>query len=81
MQYEGWANYETWNVSLWINNDEPTYRKAVGFMQDNPDSKNPYIAFILSNFMTSMVTPDAVEYISDKLDYNELNEMMKELAA
>lgn len=80
-QYEGWTNYETWNVSLWINNDEPTYRSAVAFMQDNPDSLNPYMGFILNNYMTNMVTPDAVEYISDKLDYNELNEMMKELLA
>jgi hypothetical protein len=26
MAYNGWTNYETWNVNLWIDNDEGTYR-------------------------------------------------------
>lgn len=24
--YNGWPNYETWNVMLWMDNDEPSYR-------------------------------------------------------
>ena len=24
--YQGWTNYETWAVSLWINQDEAMYR-------------------------------------------------------
>lgn len=77
--YNGWKNKDTWNVSMWLNNDELLYRKAVGFMQDNPDKDNPYIGFILGMYMTNMVTPDAVEYMSDKLDYPALNDMMREL--
>jgi len=26
MAYNGWTNYETWLVSLWIHNDEPMYK-------------------------------------------------------
>ena len=77
--YQGWKNYDTWNVALYINNDEALYRRAVDFMQDNPDRDNPYIGFILGMYMTNMVTPDAVEYMSDKLEYDELNDMMREL--
>lgn len=25
LEYNGWPNYATWNVSLWLNNEEPSY--------------------------------------------------------
>lgn len=25
MAYNGWSNYETWNVKLWIDNEEGSY--------------------------------------------------------
>ena len=27
-EYKGWTNYKTWNVALWINNDEGLYNLA-----------------------------------------------------
>ena len=31
--YEGWKNWETWNVILWIDNEEPLYRSKVAFLR------------------------------------------------
>jgi hypothetical protein len=78
-EYNGWANYETWNVSLWINNTENLYKGAVEFMQENPDPKNPYKAFVISCGLSDQLTADGVPYMTQRLNYDELNDMMKEL--
>jgi hypothetical protein len=77
--YNGWRNQSTWNVSLWINNEEPLYRSAVDFMKNHKESKKPYSSFIKHMGMQYDKTPDHIKYISGNLDYNALNEMMKEL--
>jgi hypothetical protein len=78
--YNGWANYDTWNVSLWINNDEDIYNGAVDFMKnENPDPLNPYRAFVISCGLEAQSTPDNVAYMAETLNYDALNDMMKEL--
>jgi len=29
MSYNGWSNYETWNVALWIDNEEGSYNERM----------------------------------------------------
>jgi len=31
--YNGWTNYETWNVKLWMDNDESSYRHNVAMAE------------------------------------------------
>ena len=77
--YEGWKNYATWNVALWLNNEYNIYTGAVEFMKDYK-GKAPYKAFIADCGLYSQRTPDKIKWAGVNLDYKRLNEMMWELA-
>lgn len=34
MSYNGWKNYETWNIALWIDNDHGSYLQAREMAQE-----------------------------------------------
>ncbi len=72
--YNGWANYETWNVALWIQNDEPLYRLT------RVNSRHGYegLVPVLQDYMGNR-TPDGVAWDDPELDIEELNEMMEDL--
>lgn len=81
--YNGWKNYETWNVALWIENDEGLYKLA----QSCRRSRSPYKAFVDSlqeigcdteNGIDYM-TPDQVEWNDSALDIEALDSMIREL--
>jgi hypothetical protein len=79
--YEGWANRQTWNVALWINNDYALYTAAVNYVKKMPFSKGLYRGFIVSLGMENDRTPDRIAYLSTRLNYKELDVMMEELKA
>ena len=43
----GWENYETWNASLWIGNDEFLYNTAKACVKFCPEDETPYAKFIM----------------------------------
>jgi hypothetical protein len=74
--YNGWANYETWNVALWIQNDEGMYDCARIMRR----VRNPYQSF--ANAMRECgfrKTPDGVEYNNPDIDIEAIDEMIREL--
>ena len=77
-QYSGWANYETWNVALIINNEYKLYLSACDFMKLYKGAM-PYKDWVEHAGLKDKETIDSVPFISDKLSYAELNQMMKGL--
>jgi len=78
--YAGWKNFETWNVSLWIQNDEVLYNLARSVQKE----KEPYKSFVglLSEgalLKDPYKTPDGVYWYNLDLDIRSLNAMIKEL--
>lgn len=75
--YQGWKNYQTWNVALWINNDEGYYRLAVDYVGK---SKRPtYMGFIRWSGLEGQLTPDRIKFDGTRLDYKALNRMITDL--
>jgi len=75
--YNGWANYDTWNVMLWLDNDEPLYRETCRYFEViRRERKRPtykgLIAWLSDGAITAN-TPDNVPWLSDTLNYTELN--------
>jgi len=78
--YNGWTNYETWNVALWIGNDEGLYEMAKEYRRQG------YKAFAesmreleMEGSTISVETPDGIAWNDSGLDHAELDAMMVEL--
>ena len=73
-KYNGWKNYETWNVALWLGNDEGLYHIA----RTSVDYR--HLVSELANQYGITWTPDNVCYSEwDNLDVAALDEMREEL--
>ena len=79
MSYNGWKNYETWNLVLWIQNDERFHKMAVDFVKKIRPSKLTWHGFIVFAGLKGTKTPDDISWNSPKLDKEELAKMLKEL--
>lgn len=57
MSHNGWTNYETWNLSLWIENDEPLYRARNEFVARADTVNGALVEEFFHTFMGG-TTPD-----------------------
>ena len=78
--YNGWKNYETWNVTLWIQNDEYLYYLATEIVKHG-GTDAPYQVFVrcMKNDCKP-ATDDGVKWDDPKIDIVRVNKMFTELA-
>jgi hypothetical protein len=82
--YNGWANYETWNASLWIGNDEFLYNTAKACVTYREGLETPWDKFVrcmCEGQIGRMLckTGDGVAWDDPAIDADEMNEMLWEL--
>lgn len=70
--YQGWANYETWNVALYIQNEYDLYKVAQGYK--SYDQLIPRL-----ELMRGQITPDGVRWMDPTINTDELDEMLADL--
>ena len=73
ISYNGWENYETWNVALWIGNDEGLYEIAREY------SSYSALLFTLQEAYGLKQTPDGVKFNDPKINRIEMNQMLQEI--
>ena len=69
--YNGWTNYETWNVALWLQNDEMMY-KLTRFAESY-DECIPALEYAFGQ-----MTPDGVRWMDPEINSDEITEMLTE---
>ena len=82
--YHGWANYETWNASLWIGNDEFLYNTAKACVEYCGDNETPWQKFVrcqMEGQVGRMLrkTGDGVPWDHPDISADQMNELMAEL--
>lgn len=73
--YNGWKNRATWNVALWLNNDETLY----AWHQEHAHRNPTYASFLAAyGELLGATTPDGVAWDDDEIDTDALDEMFAE---
>ena len=80
-EYNGWKNRQTWNVALYLANEEHLYRALVARKEKILKARNPYILAIRCLGLMNEHTPDNISYSGSRLAYRELNEFVRDLVA
>lgn len=67
-KYNGWANYETWNVALWLHNEQGTADDLQELARTARDDYPEDAAANLAESIESYVTSDLPEMLGFDLD-------------
>lgn len=60
-EYNGHRSWNAWNVSLWINNDEPLYNYALDCLSRAKNNAGRAARYFMQDF-AGQSTPDGAKY-------------------
>jgi hypothetical protein len=71
-----WKNEKTKLVATWIVNTPDIYQSARKFAIENPDAPILYRAWLKSESMQELTTPDGIPLLDPDLHFGELSEVL-----
>lgn len=88
--YNGWKNRATWNISLWIGNDENVYRAAYAAIDTlhrrgtldsvvTPSWAKAFATIAFVEAFNSTKTPDGYSVDDADIDWSAIADMIKDL--
>ena len=84
--YNGWSNYPTWNVNLWLSNDEGLYNETRRRLRcltryERADALKTFVRDELAPDLGASFAADLMGYALDEVDWFEIAEAWSEDAA
>jgi hypothetical protein len=77
--YNGWANYETWNVPLWVTNDEGSYNRLLFWKKGKHLSPEQVRDFVEDLYPSGTPDFDGDKSRYDLVDWQEVADSFNEI--
>lgn len=81
-EYNGWKNRATWNIALWLDNDEALYAMMHDFANTTAERNGrhlvTYSRMIQECGLIGKKTPDGFKFDGKKLDRKALTEVVRD---